>query len=32
VQEWRALHRQELLEMWNKAETTGKFGKIAPLE
>ncbi len=32
VQEWRALHRQELLEIWSKAQTTGQFGKILPLE
>ena len=32
VQEWRALHREELLAIWNEALKTGKFGKVAPLE
>jgi hypothetical protein len=32
VQEWRALHQEELMSNWNHAMTDGKFTKIKPLE
>lgn len=32
VQEWRALHREELLISWESGIKTGKFAKIKPLE
>ena len=32
VQEWRALHVDELIANWQHAMTDGKFAKIKPLE
>lgn len=32
VQEWRALHVDELLRNWHQGNIEGKFNKIAPLE
>ena len=30
--EWLDLHKEELLEVWNKIEKTGEFDKIEPLD
>jgi len=32
LQEWRALHMDELMANWHHAMTDGKFAKIKPLE
>ncbi len=32
VMEWAAIHRQELLENWKRAEDRAALEKIAPLE
>lgn len=32
VQEWRALHRQELTDLWNLARASKPLSRIAPLE
>jgi hypothetical protein len=32
VMEWAALHQQELLDDWNRAEALEKLEKIPPLE
>ena len=29
--EWAGLHKEELLDVWNSIQTTGKFNKIKPL-
>jgi len=32
VEEWASLHREELIEAWNRAQRSEPLGKIAPLE
>jgi hypothetical protein len=32
VQEWRALHKQELLACWHEGIASKKFPKVEPLE